>query len=166
MKKLLQLMGGDIRVESETGRGATFIFHLPFENKGNMKSAPESENTNISFNVLLVEDDPSSVVYYEEIFDDGGITWKLANTGEKAIELFKSLKFDVILLDLRLPDINGLEIAKRIREADSTVTIIAQTAYAMIEDEVEALQAGCNDFISKPIRPALLLEKIRKQVSG
>ncbi|NJO69316.1 MAG: PAS domain S-box protein, partial [Bacteroidetes bacterium] len=49
VKKLLQLMGGDIRVESETGRGATFIFHLPFENKGNMKSAPESENTNISF---------------------------------------------------------------------------------------------------------------------
>lgn len=164
VKKLLDLMGGYIKVESEIGKGATFYFDLPHtieeivtEEK---KTTEELHELTDRREVLLVEDDVNSIIFYKEILNNININLNVATCGKEALDICANKKFDVILMDIRLPDINGLNVVKEIRKYDSRVKIIAQSAFAMQTDEAEALEAGCNDYISKPVRPKNLLEKI------
>jgi CheY-like chemotaxis protein len=83
-------------------------------------------------------------------------------TGGAGLEEAKKNNFDAILMDIRLPDINGLEVVKRIRKFNSKVFIIAQTAYAMPDDQELALAAGCNEFLTKPVNAEKLLKQLSK----
>lgn len=83
-----------------------------------------------------------------------------AETGSQALDIYRTESPDCILIDLRLPDINGLEVVKKIREKDLYVKIIAQTAYAMNEDEKNSLNVGCNYFIRKSVKIEFLFEKL------
>jgi len=90
----------------------------------------------------------------------------IANHGVEAIEKFCEKKFDVILMDIMMPVMDGIEATIKIREIDPDVPIIAQTAYAMSEDKNKCLNAGCNDYLTKPINHRLLLSAIEKYITS
>jgi len=110
--------------------------------------------------VLLVEDDSVSQLYYREILSDMNIELLVAGNGGQGQEMTKTESPDVILMDIRLPDLNGHEVVKQIRNSGNKVKIIAQSAYAMDSDQRMAIEAGCNDYTSKPVKAELLYSKL------
>ena len=159
-KAYVEWLGGSIQVVSEVGKGSTFRFAIPFAMEKKQAEAlsdpenaqPAAESGNRHPAVLIVEDDETSVKYLQAILKDKFKTIYQAEYGKKAVELCR-LHPDIrlVLMDIKLPDITGLEATREIRKFDKKVIIIAQTAYAMIGDEDKALEAGCNDYIAKPI---------------
>ncbi len=97
----------------------------------------------------------------EEIFAKGNFKLLHTDKGEDTVKVCKEHSdIDLILMDIRMPDMNGLEVTRQIRKFNKTVPILAQTAYAMPGDKESALKAGCNDYISKPIDKQLFMAKI------
>ncbi len=104
-------------------------------------------------NILIVEDVLSNFQLLTAYLAPLGVNITREEYGMKAYETFlHQRKFDLILMDLRLPDVHGLEITRKIREVDQEIPIIAQTAFAMYADRKICLEAGCNEYIAKPIR--------------
>jgi PAS domain S-box-containing protein len=166
VKKLLEMMGSGITLESEPGKGTCFRFHLPCT-PGVSTEKPDIREGSVSTNlgsarILIVEDDPVSRLFFERALSNTSAELFFAETGKEAIDLFQSGTPDIILMDINLPDISGLEVVRRIREKNAEVAIIAQTAYALAEDQQHAMESGCNDFITKPINLSLLFQKLRK----
>ncbi len=164
VKKLLELMGSEITLESEPGQGACFRFQLP-SNSLNKREVELSvkKMDGVKFNIakiLVVEDDMVSRLYFTQILANHSAQLFFAETGNEALQSFEKHNPDVILMDIGLPDINGLEIVRKIRKTNKKVIIIAQTAFAMSDDKEKALDAGCNDFITKPLKIDLLFQKI------
>ncbi len=114
--------------------------------------------------VLIVEDDKFNAFIIENFLKVTKIKVQIAGTGELAVELANSLKPDLILMDIKLPGINGLEATRSIKKTQPSIIIIAQTAFATDSDKQEALDAGCDDFISKPIKVNVLLSIISKYI--
>lgn len=113
--------------------------------------------------VLIVDDDRASALLLEVILSKTGAKVIYANNGSKAIEIFLSTKgIDLILMDLRMEGLNGLEVTRIIRKYDKNVPIIAQTACAIKGDRENCLSFGCNDYISKPIIAEDLMELLNK----
>jgi len=115
-----------------------------------------------SKSILIVEDDKFNAYIIENFLKSTSIRIAIATTGEKAVEMANSSKPDLILMDIKLPGINGIEATRQIKQFLPDVVIIAQTAFATDTDKQEALDAGCIDFISKPIRVSNLLSTISK----
>jgi two-component system cell cycle response regulator DivK len=114
-------------------------------------------------NILIVEDVSSNYQLLAAYLMPLGVTITHEEYGMSAFETFrKKRNFNLVLMDLRLPDIHGLEITRRIREIDPDVPIIAQTAYAMLADKHMCLEAGCNEYISKPIHKSDFFEILNK----
>jgi two-component system cell cycle response regulator DivK len=116
--------------------------------------------------VLIVEDDEMSLKLMSHILEAVGLTWAAARDGKSALDMAASLQPDLILLDIQLPGMSGLEVAKLLK-ADATLRrtpIIAVTAFAMVGDKDRILEAGCDDYISKPIEVAHLASMIRKAI--
>ena len=102
--------------------------------------------------VLVVEDEEYNFNYLEELFKQRNIKYIHAKTGEEAVNLFnQNPNIDLILMDIRLPIMNGYDATKEIRKINKKMPIIAQTAYALTGDREKALKDGCNDYIPKPI---------------
>lgn len=111
---------------------------------------------------LIVEDDPVSSEFLKEVFEDMNVNLFFCRSGEEAIDIVKKHpEISLILMDIRLPGQDGYETTKTIKEINKNIRIIAQTAYALEGDNERALKSGCDDYISKPIRPSVLLEKVR-----
>ncbi len=171
-KALVEKMGGKIGVESKPGAGSRFYFSLPFNDDITVPEVSEEKRStnNNQVNdfsldgtlILVAEDELSNYLLIERIFRNYNTELIWAKNGEEAVRLFKdNPDIDLIILDIKMPVKNGFEALKEIRAVDSDVPVIAQTAYAMANDEERALSAGCNDYISKPIDVQLFLEKIR-----
>ena len=170
VKKLVELLGGKIIIESEPDKGSHFSFRLPYSslhgetNKNKIKEGKTYISINNKINtktkILIVEDDKASRFYFKQILSRHYEKLFFAETGEQALMLYYTESPDIVLMDIGLPDIDGLELVKTIRGKDKGVKIIAQTAYAMTGDKLKALQAGCNDFITKPVGIQLLLNKL------
>ena len=113
--------------------------------------------------VLIVDDDHASLLLLEVIIAKTGAKMIVADSGRKGLEIFLSTKgIDLILMDIKMPNLDGLEATKIIRELSHTVPIIAQSAYAYQQDQIAAMDAGCSDFIAKPISQAKLKDMINK----
>ena len=159
-KGLVELLDGRIWVESAEEKGSAFYFSIEFEN---VLSKEESAKKAVTIKtaswkgkkILLVEDDEFSIAYFSEIIKKTGAELIIATDGKKALELFSDgNNIDLVLLDIQLPEMDGYEVAQKIRKSNKNIPIIAQTAYAMIEDKQKSIEAGCNDYITKPIRKA------------
>jgi len=117
--------------------------------------------------ILIVEDIPSNFQLLEAYLAPTGARIIHATNGSTAYEIFRSrTDINLVLMDLRLPDTNGLAVTKMIRRINTSVPIVAQTAYAMPTDRMECLTSGCNDYIAKPIRRADFLHVIGKYVQS
>ncbi len=115
--------------------------------------------------LIIAEDDESSSYYLYEILNDISSEILMAGSGEEVVELLRNNPdTDLVLMDIRLADLDGYEATRRIRKFNSQVVILAQTAYAMAGDRQKALDTGCNDYIANPVLKNDLLRLIRKHL--
>lgn len=168
-RKLVELMRGDISVESEFGQGSTFYFTSRFgisvENDDSrpMTELDESLLKQISgANVLLVEDNDINQQVALELLKKLHLKVETAENGQQALEKVKETDFDVILMDIQMPVMDGFTATRQIRQMGKTVPIIAMTAHAMDEDKKKSKQAGMNDYVTKPINPDELYQALVK----
>ena len=170
-KRLVQAMGGQIGVRSEPDHGSEFFFRLTLD-KGPVvavASAPAPVG-GVTFSadarVLVVEDNVTNLVVMRALLGKLGLTPDVATNGREAVALVESSAYDVVLMDIQMPIMDGLEATKRIRQmADAgkrATPIVAVTANAMKEDRDTFLKAGMNDFLFKPIEVAALVSALRK----
>lgn len=166
-KKLVELQHGEISVQSTVNKGTCFTFHIPFI-IGTENDIPAVEETFSNeglkgINILLVEDHIVNQVYATSILEDQEIHVDLAENGKEAIDKLRLKNYDLILMDMQMPVMGGIEATQIIRKELNLVTpIIALTANAISGESDKCLNAGMNDFVSKPFKDIELLNKISK----
>ena len=174
-KKLVEKMGGTISFESKEGTGTTFLIRIPFRIDTDRKDRTEAEEkteTSIQgLHVLLTEDNELNMEIAEFVLQNEGAVVTKAWNGQKAVDIFRKNRpgeFDVILMDIMMPVMNGYEAAKMIRSLDredaKVIPIIAMTANAFIEDRMRAKEAGMDEHIAKPVDRKLLVKVINELV--
>lgn len=165
-KGLVSLLGGNIWVESEKGLGAEFTFEIPFVSVRNPKIKqrnifPVSGSQLSGIKLLIVEDDDIIFEFLKIVLKPYKLKIKRATHGKTAIGYFKKgERFDLILMDLGLPDTDGYSVTREVLKIHNGAKIIAQSAYAMQNDIEKSYDAGCIDYISKPISAELLISKM------
>ncbi|HET8839242.1 MAG TPA: response regulator [Flavobacteriaceae bacterium] len=176
VKGIVEIMGGEIKLESTTDVGSKFFFSLKFkiDDGDGSHEAEEQERKNESLKnwqkdlsgkkILIVEDNKINQMVTNKILCKHGVKCDLADSGESAIEKVAENQYDLILMDINMPGIGGLEATKQIRKTNLQIPIIALTAVTMEEETQKFLQNGFNDVIPKPYEIDVFFEKIHHQI--
>lgn len=176
-KRLVHLMGGEISVDSEFGAGSTFRFTARLGKAASAtgaESGPDVDGVEMRLRngyagtrILLAEDEPINQEVSRGMLEIVGLVVDVAEDGAQAVEMAKSANYALILMDMQMPKLNGIDAAKNIRTlpAYRTIPIVAMTANAFIEDRQRCLDAGFNDHIGKPVEPRRLFETLLRWLS-
>lgn len=169
VKKIVELLDGKINLESKVNIGSTFTFEIPLKvgRKTREIRTTKKEKNYKSFDgkiILVVEDNKINQMITKKMLENKGILCEIIDNGEESIEKCRDKKFDLILMDVHLPGINGTIAAQEIRKFDSTTPIIALTAISLNENRETLLSYGMNEVITKPFNPEDLYNIINKYV--
>lgn len=174
VKRLVTFMGGSVTLDSEPGKGSTFTFTIPYKKpeKKTPYSALEkrkkpvllTENSWVGKTILVADDVEQIFAFFRETLRKTGVEMLYAKDGKEALEIYRNHKneIDLALIDIQMPKINGLEVAKIIRKEDKNLPLIAQTGLALNIGKEQALEAGFNDVIYKPIKIDLMVSLLKK----
>ena len=176
-KKIVEFLGGNIVAESKVGEGSRFKVSLPFEEQSKQSTeepAPELSRPKTlkkgEVNILLAEDNETNQFLIKAITKSENWNIMVVDNGEKAVEAFKKNAFNLILMDVQMPVMNGYEATRIIREIEKGkgihTPIIALTAYAMKDDKEMCLNAGMDDYISKPFKRQQFIDTISQKLGG
>ena len=171
-KRLIEMMGGSIRVESAPGLGATFLFAVQapqraLEQAAGAPAAASGGHAGAKLNILLAEDNAANVFLIESLLKPSGHVLHTAANGLLALERFRSGRYDIVLTDVQMPGMDGLTLIREIRQLEARegrprAAVIALTAFAFEADVERSREAGCDDHLAKPISRARLLEAIER----
>jgi CheY-like chemotaxis protein len=174
----VEKLGGTISVESEVGKGSTFHFIMPFEGTiGGLDQTKTASTTSVrtirisersddaKMKKILVAEDEDSNYELVKIVLQKRYRLLRAHNGIEAVTINEDEKPDMILMDIRMPEMNGLDATRIIKEVSSDTPVVALSAYAFEENVREAKAAGCDDFLAKPFKVENLIEVVRKYLN-
>ena len=178
-RRIADALGGTLNVDSQVGRGSVFIVEIPIGSLDGVRFADECVSDAVAastsdepgtptklppMHVLLVEDGETNRRLIQLILSEAGVQVTTAENGRLGVERAEHEDYDVILMDMQMPVMDGYQASTRIRQLGLTMPIIALTAHAMKGDREKCLQAGCSDYLTKPIRAETLLDCLRRSV--
>jgi PAS domain S-box-containing protein len=168
-KGLAERMNGQIYVESQVGKGSVFYLKIPFI-KGKSLAPVEKVFDESAYDwsnktILIAEDEVDNFTFFESLFKATRATILWAKNGVEAVELCRlNTAIDVVLMDVKMPSMDGLEATRQIKRIRNTLPVIVQTAYALSADEENCMKAGCDAYISKPIKIEFLFQLMQKYI--
>lgn len=163
VKEIVNLLGGKVWFESTKGEGSSFYFNIPSEIVTPSATVQHEELKPVTVNplILIAEDEYSNSFFLEKMLNKQGFQTFVVSDGMQAVDVCKTnASISMVLMDLKMPELNGFEATREIKANRPSLPIIAITAFAMSNDEGKALAAGCDDYIAKPFTQELLLEKL------
>ncbi len=167
---LLRLMNSEIKVDTEVGKGSNFYFTLELayasETEEKIYSSTFIEEDLCQAKILLVEDTPFNILFTTQLLEGWNTVIDIAENGSIAVEKVQSQSYDLVIMDLHMPVMDGYTATKKIREFNQYIPIIALTASATVDIEQKIFDAGMQDFVTKPFNPDDLFHKIKASIAS
>lgn len=171
-KGIVTLLGGNIYVESEIDKGSKFTFTIPLVMMEEMKRSKAIFKKSLKGmkldkkTVLVADDDISVQTYFEAVLEPYNVTILIANNGKEAVDIYTSTpSIDLVLLDIRMPVMNGFTALNEILNFDSNAIVIVQSAYVMLDEREQCLDMGCKEYLEKPLDRFMLIDTLEKWIN-